>query len=106
MGRVPGDNFEPPVPIALAIQRTSEIFDDWFSRCYKLLHFIAGRILGSPEEAALAVQNCWLTASRNPRIFDCEGEFRSWLLRVLIDEALLILYHQARSQVAREYAHF
>jgi len=64
------------------------IFNVRFSRCYRLLHFIACRVLGSPERADDAVENCWLTASRNSRWFEYEGEFRSWLLRVLIDEAL------------------
>jgi DNA-directed RNA polymerase specialized sigma24 family protein len=67
------------------------IFNVRFSRCYRLLHFIACRVLGSPERADNAVENCWLTASPNPPRFEYEGEFRSWLLRVLIDEALAIL---------------
>lgn len=70
---------------------TSQLFGEWFSRCQGSLHFTAGRILSGPEGAALAVQNCWLTASRNPPTFDREGAFRSWLLRILIDEASAIL---------------
>jgi len=67
------------------------IFNARFSRCYRLLHFIACRVLGGPERADDAVDNCWLTASRNPPQFNYESEFRSWLLRVLIEEALDIL---------------
>ena len=37
------------------------------------------------------MQNCWLTASRNPPHFEYEGAFQSWLVRILIDEALTIL---------------
>jgi DNA-directed RNA polymerase specialized sigma24 family protein len=48
-------------------------------------------MLGSPERALVAVENTRLAASCNPRKFEYEGEFRSWLLRVLIDEALAIL---------------
>ena len=66
-------------------------FNARFSRSYRLLHFIACRVLGSPERADDAVENCWLTASRNPPRFEYEGEFRSWLLRVLINEALAVL---------------
>lgn len=66
-------------------------FDVRFSRSYRLLHFIACRVLGGPERADEAVENCWSTASRNPPRFEYEGEFRSWLLRVVIDEALAIL---------------
>ena len=67
------------------------VFNARFSRCYRLLHFIACRVLGGPERADDAVDNCWLTASRSPTQFKYESEFRSWLLRVLIDEALDIL---------------
>jgi DNA-directed RNA polymerase specialized sigma24 family protein len=61
-----------------------------------LLHFIACRVLGSSEDAELALQNCWFTAWRSPASFDSDGAFRSWLLRVLIDEAL-ILRRQAKA---------
>jgi DNA-directed RNA polymerase specialized sigma24 family protein len=104
MGKISGGIVEPPVTVGFAIERASEAFDDGFSRCHKLLHFIACRILGSPQGAGRAVQNCWLTASHNPRTFDCEGEFRSWLLRVLIDEASLILHHRPSRQVEPQYA--
>ena len=66
------------------------IFVRRFLRGYRLLNFIARRVLGN-EGAPIAVQNCWRTASRNPPHFECEGAFRSWLVRVLIDEALAIL---------------
>ena len=56
-----------------------------------MLRFIACRVLGGPEHANKAVENCWHTASRRAPRFDREGEFRSWLLRVLIDEALALL---------------
>ena len=61
-----------------------------FRRCHRLLHFIACRILGGLERADDAIANCCLTASRNPPRFEHESAFRSWLLRVLIDEALAI----------------
>jgi DNA-directed RNA polymerase specialized sigma24 family protein len=66
-------------------------FDVRFWRCYRLLHFIAGRILDDPEQAKQAVDNCWHSASARAPRFEFEGAFRSWLLRVLIDEALLLL---------------
>lgn len=98
LAKMSGHIFKRPVPpIGFAIQGTSEIFDDWFSRCYGLLHFIACRVLGDSEGAEVAVQKCWLTASRNPPTFDREGEFRSWLLRVLIGEALAILHRRRAS---------
>jgi DNA-directed RNA polymerase specialized sigma24 family protein len=69
----------------------SAIFVRRFLRSYRLLIFIACRVLGNEETAPIAVQNCWRTASRNPPHFEYEGAFRSWLVRVLIDEALTIL---------------
>jgi len=66
------------------------VFDARFSRCRRSLYFVARRVLGSLEGCEDAVQNCLLTASRNPPRFEDEGAFGSWLLRILIDEALLI----------------
>jgi len=37
------------------------------------------------------MQNFFLSDSKNVPEFGCEGSFRSWLLRGLIDEALAIL---------------
>ena len=59
--------------------------------CYRTLHFIACRVLGGPEHAEEAIGNCWSIASCHPQRLANEGEFRSWLIRVLIDEALVLL---------------
>jgi DNA-directed RNA polymerase specialized sigma24 family protein len=67
------------------------LFHTRFWRCHRLLHFIASRVLGSSERADGVIENCWIRASRNPPRFESEGAFRSWLVRVLIDEALAIL---------------
>jgi DNA-directed RNA polymerase specialized sigma24 family protein len=64
-----------------------------------LLYFVASRVLGGGEGAEEAVQNCLLTAVRNPLKFESEGGCRSWLLRILVDEALQIL-HQKKSTSA------
>src|SRR5262249_30239981 len=69
----------------------SETFTEHFSRSYRLLHFIACRVLGSEEKAPIAIRNCWRTALCNPPHFEYEGAFRSWLVRILIDEALAIV---------------
>jgi DNA-directed RNA polymerase specialized sigma24 family protein len=72
------------------------VFHARFWRCYRLLHFIACRVLGDPKRAAGAIENCWLKAARNPHRFEYEGAFRSWLIRVLIDEALALLRDKER----------
>jgi DNA-directed RNA polymerase specialized sigma subunit, sigma24 homolog len=64
------------------------VFNARFSRYRRLLHFIANRVLGDARRADEAVGNCWLSASRNPPWFEYDGAFCSWLVRVLIDEAL------------------
>jgi DNA-directed RNA polymerase specialized sigma24 family protein len=77
--------------IANRTDEDPDVFHARFGRCQRLLHFIACRVLGGPEGACDAVENCWQTASRNPPRFQSEGAFRSWLARVLMDEALIIL---------------
>ena len=77
------------------------VFHDRFARSRSLLHFTACRVLGSPERAELAVRNCWRRASRNPPRFGNDGAFRSWLLRLLIDEALFILHGPASRKPER-----
>jgi DNA-directed RNA polymerase specialized sigma24 family protein len=89
---VTGRSFTQSMPGLTAAQQHSEVFDAWFSRSRGILRFLACRVLGSPEDAEVAVQNCWLTASQDPPMFDREGAFRSWLARVLVTEALAILH--------------
>ena len=73
----------PLVPPVISATLPSSLF-------YRLQHFIACRVLGGPDRADDAIENCWLRASLNPPRFEYEGTFRSWLIRVLIDEALAI----------------
>ena len=63
-----------------------------FSRYRNVLYFVANRVLHNHEKAEEAVQGCYLFASRNVPQWNDEGTFRSWLVRVLIDEALIILH--------------
>jgi len=65
-------------------------FDEWFSQCHNTLHFMACLILGASEMAETAVQSCRLRAFRHPRVFESQGAFRGWVLRLLIAEALSI----------------
>jgi DNA-directed RNA polymerase specialized sigma24 family protein len=79
------------IPISNDLQQQAEVFQVRFSRCRKLLYFLACRVLGSSDLAHHLVENCEITASRNPPRFEGEGAFRSWLVRILIDEALAIV---------------
>ena len=73
-----------------------------FARCRGLLHFVACRVLGGSEGADRAVENCFLTAARNPQQFEYEGAFRSWLARIVIDEALAIVRERKRGLKCEE----
>ena len=77
------------------------IFAHRFLQSYRLLHFIACRVLGDEVRAAIAIHNCWRIASRNVPHLEYDGAFRSWLVRVRIDEALAI---RRESQEERETA--
>jgi DNA-directed RNA polymerase specialized sigma24 family protein len=72
------------------------LFDARFWRSYRLLHFVACRILDDSELAKKAVENCWHSAAARVPHFEYEGAFRGWLARVLIDEALLLRKKQQR----------
>jgi DNA-directed RNA polymerase specialized sigma24 family protein len=78
--------------ISNRLQDHSAVFNARFARCRGLLYFIARRVLGRDEGARDAVHNCWLRASHSRPEFAREGAFRSWLVRLLIDEALAILH--------------
>ena len=73
------------------LNRRELIFAARFWRCYRMLHPVACRVLGGPERAEEAIGSCWRVASRDPQRFEHEGEFHTWILRVLIDEALALL---------------
>jgi DNA-directed RNA polymerase specialized sigma24 family protein len=74
-----------------SLDSDASLFDRRFWRSHRLLQFIAFRILNDPEQAKKAVESCLHSASACAPHFESEGAFRSWLLRVLIDEALLLL---------------
>jgi DNA-directed RNA polymerase specialized sigma24 family protein len=83
-----------------AAEDTQSTFDLQLSRNRGLLYFIAQRILNCAQEAEEAVKNCRLTASRNPPRFSSEGAFKSWLVRILIDEATLLLRRRQSNSTA------
>jgi DNA-directed RNA polymerase specialized sigma24 family protein len=89
------------VSIADRMEEDGAIFQIRFSRCRRLLCFIATRVLGGSERAEEATENCRLAASCHPPRFEHESAFRSWLLRVLIDEALAIRRHSEETIATR-----
>jgi DNA-directed RNA polymerase specialized sigma24 family protein len=71
-------------------------FESRLSRCRGFLYFVACRVLRSCRGADEAVERCFLTACGDPQEFEYEGAFRSWLVRILIDEALQIFVERKR----------
>lgn|ERR1700722_19909536 len=70
-----------------------------------LLYSLARRLLGDKPGAENALENCWRRASRNQPKFKYEGAFRSWLARVLIDEALAIHRKKREPGCLRKWAY-
>jgi RNA polymerase sigma-70 factor, ECF subfamily len=77
------------------LQENFEALEVLFSRYRRVLSLVAYRVLDNHEEAEHAVQNCFRAASDNVPRFESEGAFRSWLVRVLIDEAVTLLNKQS-----------
>jgi hypothetical protein len=72
------------------LQERSTQFDTRFSRYHGLLRFMACRVLPNGEGVEEAIENCRARASQNLQEFGQEGAFRSWLVRILLDEAMAI----------------
>lgn len=77
--------------ISLGLKGDEEALHTLFMRYRRLLYSLAYRLLRNHEEAEDAVQNCLLQAFRNLESVKSRGCFRSWLVRVLINEALAIV---------------
>jgi len=77
--------------IIMALQGDQEALHVLFARYRRLLYDLAHRVLRNDEEAEDAVQNCLLLAYRNLSDVKCQSSFRSWLVKVLIDEAFAIV---------------
>jgi len=89
--------------ISAGLRGNENALDTLFARHRRLLHSLAVRILHNYEEAEDAVQNCMVLAFRNLPKFDCHGAFRTWLVRILINESIAILRKKkARPQVVSE----
>jgi DNA-directed RNA polymerase specialized sigma24 family protein len=95
-----------PIGIPEACQDMPDInacetdFDRHFARCRNLLYFIALRMLDCPQQACEAMRRTYRTASLNLPHFEYEGALRSWLLRILIDEALLMSFRSKEHATA------
>jgi RNA polymerase sigma-70 factor, ECF subfamily len=83
--------------ISDGLQGDRNAFEILFSRYRPILYRLAQRILRNHEESEDAVQNCSLVAFRKMESFKYEGAFRSWLARILVNEAITILRKRKRT---------
>ena len=105
---------EPTLNIELkvheAVPVSEDSVQDWVSlyvraaRYRRLLYFVAGRVLGNPDKAVIAVEKCLYSAAQHVTAFDREGAFRSWLVRLAIDEALAILHGRSIPDDRRDWS--
>ena len=96
MPSLPDSRPDDRVLISRALRGDEEALNDLFSRYYRFLHFLACRVLGGREDAQDVVQNCLLRAVRNLQQFNNDGAFRSWLARILVNEAIDLLRKRRR----------
>jgi DNA-directed RNA polymerase specialized sigma24 family protein len=71
-------------------QELREEFEGRFSRCRNSLYFLAWGALGNVGEAEEVMENCDHKARREARRFTSDGEFGSWMIRILINEIVLV----------------
>jgi DNA-directed RNA polymerase specialized sigma24 family protein len=78
-----------------------EEFDLEFSRIRGSMQMIAEMVLDGAESVEEAIKKCQAAAARRRNRFASEGEFRSWLMREMLNEALVILRErQSRLETA------
>jgi len=77
--------------ISRGLQGDQESLRVLFTRYRRLLYILAQRVVRNHEEAEDAVQSCLLLAYRNLSNVKYHSSFRSWLVRILINEALGIV---------------
>lgn len=71
-------------------------FEAQFRRTRNTLYLVAHRLLGDPTRALQVVDHCWTISSQRRPIFETDGALYSWLLRLAIDHALLLLEQDCR----------
>jgi RNA polymerase sigma-70 factor, ECF subfamily len=80
-----------------ALRGDPDALETLFARNNTALYQTALRLLGNPEDAKDALQEGLLSAYRNLRRFEGRSQFSTWLMRIVINAALM----RRRSQRAR-----
>jgi DNA-directed RNA polymerase specialized sigma24 family protein len=84
-----------PVGSANTIQ---EDLEQRFSSCRGLLTEIADRVLSGEDDVKEAMQRSYAAAAGERRRFRSDGEFRRWLVRTVLNEALMILHEKESAE--------
>src|SRR5689334_9472892 len=71
-----------------------EDFEQEFLRYRGLLRLIAQRVLSGDADVEEAMQRSHVAAASQRRRFRSDGEFRRWLVRAVLNEALMILHEK------------
>lgn len=69
-------------------------FEQQFSGCRGLLRQVAERVLEGDHDVEEAMQRSYAAAIGQRRSFPSDGEFRRWLVRAVLNEALMILHEK------------
>lgn len=74
-----------------AIAKDAAAWDQLHRMCAPKLYRPAFAVLRNREDAEDAVQDCWLRAYANLKSFQGRSSFSTWLTRIVINSALMIL---------------
>src|SRR5437660_8070590 len=77
-----------------ALRGDPDALETLFARNNTALYQTALRLLGNPEDAKDALQEGLLSAYRNLRRFEGRSQFSTWLMRIVINAALMRLRSQ------------
>jgi len=82
------------------------VFVERFWKWRDSLYVVAWRVLGDSRAAAEVVEVCFRKTSHRPPRFESDGAFGSWLLRILVDEALRARAERRRASKAMRQQRF
>ena len=82
------------------------VFMERFWKWRDSLYVVAWRVLGDSRAAAEVVEVCFRKTRQRPPEFESDGAFGSWLLRILVDEALRARAERRRARKAMRQQRF
>jgi RNA polymerase sigma-70 factor (ECF subfamily) len=84
-------NVKDEVLVAAAVRGSSAAFETLFQRYHKKMFNVALSRLQNPEDAEDAVQQAFQQAYVHLKSFQGQSRFSTWLTRIAINEALMLL---------------